>query len=119
MQKKDLLIIQIFLPGTYIFKVKGSNNDGVWNEQGVSIKIHITPPFWETRSFTLLWISLIILILILITNFIYRYIVLLKEKAQADRFAAIGKYASFLAHDIKSPLEGTYLIMNELKKMLA
>ena len=35
-------------PGSYIFKVKGSNNDGVWNEDGVSLKIDIEPPFWKT-----------------------------------------------------------------------
>lgn len=41
-------------PGkNYIFKVKASNNDGVWNEKGVSIKIYITPPFWETWWFKL------------------------------------------------------------------
>jgi hypothetical protein len=33
-------------PGEYIFHVKGSNNDGIWNEGGASIKIVITPPFW-------------------------------------------------------------------------
>ena len=31
-------------PGEYIFRVKASNNDGVWNEQGVSVKIIILPP---------------------------------------------------------------------------
>ncbi|MBE9126667.1 response regulator [Coleofasciculus sp. LEGE 07092] len=34
--------------GTYIFRVKGSNNDGVWNEEGTSIKIIISPPPWKT-----------------------------------------------------------------------
>ena len=38
-------------PGTYVFKVKGSNNDGVWNETGTSVKIIITPPFWLTWWF--------------------------------------------------------------------
>ncbi len=38
-------------PGEYEFQVKGSNNDGLWNEQGVSIKIIITPPFWLTWWF--------------------------------------------------------------------
>lgn len=33
------------LPGTYTFRVKASNNDGVWNEQGASIKIKVLPPF--------------------------------------------------------------------------
>jgi PAS domain S-box-containing protein len=34
--------------GAYTFRVKGSNNDGVWNEEGTSIKIIITPPPWKT-----------------------------------------------------------------------
>jgi len=34
--------------GEYTFRVKGSNNDGVWNEEGTSIKIIITPPPWKT-----------------------------------------------------------------------
>jgi signal transduction histidine kinase/ligand-binding sensor domain-containing protein/AraC-like DNA-binding protein len=36
-------------PGEYIFRVKGSNNDGLWNEEGTSIKIIITPPWWKTN----------------------------------------------------------------------
>ncbi|RIK59444.1 hypothetical protein DCC62_28660, partial [candidate division KSB1 bacterium] len=35
-------------PGEYVFRVKASNNDGVWNEKGASIKIIITPPWWRT-----------------------------------------------------------------------
>ncbi len=38
-------------PAEYIFRVKGSNNDGIWDEKGTSIKIKITPPFWKTRWF--------------------------------------------------------------------
>ncbi len=38
-------------PGSYTFRVKASNNDGLWNEQGVSIKIVITPPWWKTWWF--------------------------------------------------------------------
>ncbi|MCP5103091.1 MAG: SpoIIE family protein phosphatase [bacterium] len=35
-------------PGTYTFRVKGSNNDGIWNETGTSLRILITPPWWRT-----------------------------------------------------------------------
>ncbi|MES2734475.1 MAG: two-component regulator propeller domain-containing protein [Bacteroidota bacterium] len=38
-------------PGTYTFRVKASNNDGVWNETGASIQITIIPPFWKTGWF--------------------------------------------------------------------
>lgn len=38
-------------PGEYIFRVKGSNNDGVWNEKDTSVKVIISPPFWRTWWF--------------------------------------------------------------------
>jgi len=41
-------------PGEYIFRVKGSNSDGIWNEIGTSIRITITPPFWKTWWFNVL-----------------------------------------------------------------
>ena len=40
--------------GEYTFRVKASNNDGVWNEEGTSIKLIITPPYWQTWWFKLL-----------------------------------------------------------------
>lgn len=40
--------------GTYWFRVKGANSAGVWNENGVAVKVVITPPFWRTRWFTAL-----------------------------------------------------------------
>jgi signal transduction histidine kinase len=38
-------------PGEYTFRVKGSNNDGIWNEEGASVKLIITPPWWQTWWF--------------------------------------------------------------------
>jgi len=35
-------------PGSYTLKVKAANNDGLWNETPVMLKIHISPPFWKT-----------------------------------------------------------------------
>ncbi|MDB5239950.1 MAG: signal transduction histidine kinase [Spirosoma sp.] len=42
-------------PGTYTFRVKGSNNDGIWNEKGASIEVVIHPPWWQTDWFRLLF----------------------------------------------------------------
>jgi hypothetical protein len=38
-------------PGEYIFRVIASNNDGVWNLEGASVKVTIVPPFWRTSWF--------------------------------------------------------------------
>jgi len=47
-------------PGRYTLKVKASNNDDVWNEEGISLKIIVTPPFWETWWFRTLSILLLL-----------------------------------------------------------
>ena len=41
-------------PGDYVFKVQASNNDNVWNTDGVQLSLTITPPFWRTWWFYLL-----------------------------------------------------------------
>jgi len=46
--------------GNYIFRVKGSNNNGIWNEEGTSIKIRVTPPFWKTGWFRTFLVILIL-----------------------------------------------------------
>ncbi len=38
-------------PGTYRFKVKGSNRDGRWNPQPTSVEFTIVPPYWQTVWF--------------------------------------------------------------------
>ena len=48
------------LPGTYVFKVQGSNNDGYWNEEPKTIKITILPPWWNT-----IWFRILVLIFVL------------------------------------------------------
>jgi len=40
--------------GTYNLRLKGTNNDGVWNENGQVIRITIIPPFWQTWPFRIL-----------------------------------------------------------------
>jgi signal transduction histidine kinase/ligand-binding sensor domain-containing protein/DNA-binding response OmpR family regulator len=53
-------------PGDYIFRVKGSNNDGVWNEKGIAIKLTILPPWWATWwayvIYSLLFVSVLMAI---------------------------------------------------------
>jgi ligand-binding sensor domain-containing protein/DNA-binding CsgD family transcriptional regulator len=46
--------LAVLEPGEYVLHVKGSNNDGVWNESGASITFRIRPPFWKTWWFRVL-----------------------------------------------------------------
>lgn len=47
-------------PGEYVFRFKGSNSDGVWNEDGAAVAISIAPPFWRTPWFQLVAGSLLL-----------------------------------------------------------
>ncbi len=55
-------------PGEYVFRVRGSNNDGVWNEKGTSLLIIITPPFWATWWFR----TLVVLVVFFVSLTLYR-----------------------------------------------
>jgi serine phosphatase RsbU (regulator of sigma subunit)/ligand-binding sensor domain-containing protein len=68
--------------GKYTFRVKGSNNDGVWNESGASIKVIITPPWWKTRWATVIYI-LTVLLLIILVNRLQRQRLLRREREQS------------------------------------
>ncbi len=38
-------------PGDYLFRVKGSNNDGVWNDTGAALRLTVVPAWWQTWWF--------------------------------------------------------------------
>jgi ligand-binding sensor domain-containing protein/serine phosphatase RsbU (regulator of sigma subunit) len=41
-------------PGKYTFKLKASNNDGVWNAEPIKFSFEIVPPFWKRMWFMIL-----------------------------------------------------------------
>ncbi|MFN3693547.1 MAG: two-component regulator propeller domain-containing protein [Ignavibacterium sp.] len=75
-------------PGEYVFKIRGSNSDGIWNENYASVTIIISPPFWKTYWF----IALVSLITILILYYVFT----VRIKSQL----AIEKLKSRLAADL-------------------
>jgi ligand-binding sensor domain-containing protein/two-component sensor histidine kinase len=56
-------------PGTYTFRVKGSNNDGVWNNEGATVTFTIDPPFWRTWWFLSLMVAVLIALLVILYNY--------------------------------------------------
>ncbi len=69
-------------PGTYTFKVRGSNDDGLWNEEGTSVRVIISPPWWRTLWAYGLYILLLALILVGL-NRLQRVRLIKKERDQA------------------------------------
>jgi signal transduction histidine kinase/ligand-binding sensor domain-containing protein len=47
-------------PGTYVFKVKAANNDGVWGDKPTLLTITIVPPIWMTWYFKLIVSALLV-----------------------------------------------------------
>jgi signal transduction histidine kinase len=70
-------------PATYTFRVKASNNDEIWNETGVSLKITILPPWWKTLWFKLISVSAIIFLFA--AFFLIRVRGLKKQKAMLEK----------------------------------
>jgi len=52
-------------PGEYTFRIKGSNNDGVWNNREISLRIIILPPWWKSISAYFIYLVLFILSIVL------------------------------------------------------
>lgn len=56
-------------PGDYTFRVKASNNDNIWNEEGTWIKLTITPPYYKTWWFRIMTGLLVIALVVILYKF--------------------------------------------------
>ena len=102
-------------PGKYTFRVKASNNDGVWNEQGSSLIVIITPPFWNTWWFKALIIISTITSLIVFYRF-RRNLELrkLEEKKKDEIHQVQLQFFTNISHEFRTPLS---LILGPLEQL--
>ncbi|MBV6479336.1 MAG: hypothetical protein HGGPFJEG_02107 [Ignavibacteria bacterium] len=103
-------------PGNYVFRVKGSNNDGKWNEEGTSVKINISPPYWKTWWFK----SLGALSLAAITGLSYKQRLnkIEKEKKAQEEFSrklieSQETERKRIAHDLHETIAHEFLISKQ------
>jgi len=84
-------------PGTYVFQVIASNNNNVWNKDGVSLRIIIKPPFWLTWWFRIIIVLLLIGLVYLVFWFKMRIVQKQKkalEKLVNERTSELSKQTS-------------------------
>ena len=97
-------------PGSYVFRVKASNSDGVWNEEGASFRFVIDPPFYQTWYFR----GLVAVLLGLMVYGAYRYRIAKILAMERLRL----RIANDLHDDIGSDLSGLALESDLLARRL-
>ena len=98
--------------GTYLFKVKATNNDGIWNEKGTSLKITIHPPFYWSTASKLLYFVLVCIAFGFVIHFIIKRtekkhtaeINKLNANKEKEVHEAKIKFFTMIAHEIRTPV---------------
>ncbi|GHV14306.1 hybrid sensor histidine kinase/response regulator [Bacteroidia bacterium] len=99
-------------PGEYTLRVKGSNNDGLWNNEEASIKLVILPPWWKS---TLAYISYCLLIVLAISLLVCYFLKKSRDKSIENQhifeikrdkeiYEAKVDFFTNIAHEIRTPL---------------
>ncbi|HLZ88455.1 MAG TPA: two-component regulator propeller domain-containing protein [Puia sp.] len=114
--KETKAVYTNLMPGDYVFRVKASNNDGVWNEDGATVKVIITPPFWRTGWFISLLVALGIAGLYVWYKFRTRLKMReLEEKKREEMRQVQLQFFTNVSHEFRTPLS---LILGPLEKMM-
>lgn len=109
--------------GSYVFRVKASNNDQQWNNEGASLNIVLNPPFYFSLFFKILYIVLALGLLLYLINYLLsrsskkhqgelRRMEKSKEQEMND---ARVEFFTLIAHEIRTPVS---LIIAPVEKIL-
>jgi signal transduction histidine kinase/DNA-binding response OmpR family regulator/streptogramin lyase len=110
-------------PGDYVFQVKASNNDGVWNDEGIELKITVQPPFWRSRIAMVIYVLLILGALMITRTLIQQRervkFSIEQERQEVQRVHELDmmkiKFFTNVSHEFRTPLT---LILTPVERMI-
>jgi signal transduction histidine kinase/ligand-binding sensor domain-containing protein/DNA-binding response OmpR family regulator len=110
-------------PGEYTFRIKASNNDGIWSTKDTTIKIFVKPPFWRT-AYAYVFYVLAIGGLLLYSRYrgisrLRKKFALEQEQQKVKRIQELDrmklKFLTNLSHDFRTPIS---LIMGPVDQLM-
>lgn len=109
--------------GTYLFRVKATNNDGVWSENEATLRIVVHPPFWWSWYAKIIYLLLSVIAVWYYVRFRLKRaehrhqleIQKLNEKKDKEVREARLNFFTMIAHEIRTPVS---LIIGPLEKMM-
>lgn len=114
-------------PGTYLFEVRSSDENGVWSDEVTSLRIHIKPPLYETWwAYLLYFLTAVALTYIIALNVANRIRlrnelkISLIDKEKTEELTQIKlRYFTNISHELLTPLTIIMLQIESLQKQLS
>ncbi len=104
-------------PGSYVFRVKGSNNTGLWNETGRSMTVIVLPPWWETWWFLLLMaIAVAMTVWLMVREYTLRKLRL--QKTELEKQQAVENVRSKISRDMHDEIGSSLTKISLLSETL-
>lgn len=92
-------------PGAYLFKIRGANSRGLWNQNEQTLAITIAPPWYQTNWAYLLFSILIGLLFYGLNQFqLNRQLAKLEKERLAELAATKVRFYTNLTHEFRTPL---------------
>ncbi len=99
-------------PGNYTFRARGSNNDELWNEEGISVEIEVMPPWWKSTPAKTLYTLLVLLFVYYLFNRYKKQTErkhaekqrLFESEKEKELYSSKVEFFTNIAHEIKTPV---------------